>query len=206
MTTRFNLKTIAACALLTMASAGFSQSSSPHGDHGHHNKHGTAQATTPAETVHSHGQPSPYAGHESRAIKSLSATQTQDLLAGKGMELAKAAELNGYPGPMHVLELANGLQLTVQQRAATQALLEQHKREARTLGAALIETERQLDAAFAGRSINAEKLAGLTQAIGAAQAALRQSHLSTHLLQTGLLTAQQVKQYQILRGYAVASK
>jgi len=37
------------------------------------------------------------------------------------MGLAKAAELNGYPGPKHVLELAGPLKLTSAQVAATEA-------------------------------------------------------------------------------------
>jgi hypothetical protein len=49
----------------------------------------------------------PYAGLEGRSIKALSEQQVADLRAGRGMVLALAAELNGYPGPMHVLELAD---------------------------------------------------------------------------------------------------
>jgi hypothetical protein len=47
----------------------------------------------------------PYAGMQARAIKALSAEQIADLKAGRGLSLALAAELNGYPGPRHVLEL-----------------------------------------------------------------------------------------------------
>src|SRR5687767_11125254 len=52
---------------------------------------------------------SPYVGQEDRAIKALDAKDVDGLLAGSGMGYAKAAELNGYPGPMHVLELAEKL-------------------------------------------------------------------------------------------------
>src|SRR5712692_7148759 len=38
-------------------------------------------------------------GQEGRAIKSLSAEETADLLAGRGMGAARAAELNHFPGP-----------------------------------------------------------------------------------------------------------
>ena len=48
----------------------------------------------------------PYAGLQARPVKALSDQQIADLRAGRGMGLALAAELNGYPGPMHVLELA----------------------------------------------------------------------------------------------------
>ena len=51
----------------------------------------------------------PYAGEQSRAIKALSPKEVYDLTQGRGMGLAKAAELNRYPGPMHALELAGPL-------------------------------------------------------------------------------------------------
>ena len=147
----------------------------------------------------------PYAGQQTREIKSLSATQLQDMLAGKGMELAKAAELNGYPGPMHTLELGDALQLTPNQRATTEQLLTRHKEEARLLGAQLVEAERRLDAAFASRQIDANTLAGMTQRIGTLQAQLRRAHLQAHMQQTSLLTPQQVTQYILLRGYGSTS-
>src|SRR5712691_1927450 len=65
---------------------------------------------------------SPYAGQERRAIKALSEEEIRDLLEGRGMGLAKAGELNSYPGPMHVLQLADELALSDVQRAATEAL------------------------------------------------------------------------------------
>src|SRR6266849_3579115 len=46
----------------------------------------------------------PYAGLQTRPIKAISEQQIADLKAGRGMSLALAAELNGYPGPKHVLE------------------------------------------------------------------------------------------------------
>ena len=63
----------------------------------------------------------PYAGLEARPIKALSEQQIADLRAGRGMGLALAAELNGYPGPMHALELADALDLSGQQRARMQS-------------------------------------------------------------------------------------
>lgn len=55
---------------------------------------------------------SPYAGEEAREIKALSPSDIDGLIAGRGMGYAMAAELNGYPGPAHVLELAEQLELT----------------------------------------------------------------------------------------------
>jgi hypothetical protein len=44
------------------------------------------------------GVQAPYAGQDQREIKSLSAQDVTDLLAGSGWGFAKPAELNGYPG------------------------------------------------------------------------------------------------------------
>jgi len=78
--------------------------------------------------------PSPYTGQEARDIKALSAQEVQDYLAGKGMGLAKAAELNRYPGPAHVLELAAPLNLTAEQKIRTQELFKRMEKKAIGLG------------------------------------------------------------------------
>jgi hypothetical protein len=78
--------------------------------------------------------PQPYAGLQGREIKSLSREQIAQLSAGEGMGLALAAELNGYPGPRHVLDLGNQLGLTDEQRAHIQQMLEAMKSESVPLG------------------------------------------------------------------------
>jgi hypothetical protein len=144
---------------------------------------------------------SPYAGEQSREIKALSAQDQRAWAEGQGMGLAQAAELNGYPGPMHVLELADHLQLTGNQSAATQALKDEHKAEVRRLGVRLLEAERELDALFRDRRATEADIRQCTQAIANLQAEIRASHLSTHLKQTELLTVVQVDRYNVLRGY-----
>jgi len=143
----------------------------------------------------------PYAGFEGRSIKALSEQQIADLRAGRGMGLALAAELNGYPGPMHVLDLADSLHLSDQQRAKMQELFAAMKAEAIPLGERLIAQEAELDKAFANKTITAATLAASTEAIGATHAALRQAHLKYHLFTTDLLTPAQVQRYAELRGY-----
>jgi parvulin-like peptidyl-prolyl isomerase len=88
---------------------------------------------------------SPYSGMQTRPIKALSDQQVADLKAGRGMGLALAAELNGYPGPAHLLELADKLELTAEQRARAQELFESMRQEALPLGARLIQQEAELD-------------------------------------------------------------
>jgi Spy/CpxP family protein refolding chaperone len=146
-------------------------------------------------------QSGPYAGQQQRDIKSLPAAEVAQLLAGEGMGLAKAAELNGYPGPAHVLEHADALALTPEQKQASQVLMDRHMERARRLGATLVVAERALDQAFAGRQIDEASLARLTAEIGAMQAQLREEHLRTHLAQTAILSAGQIRQYAQLRGY-----
>jgi len=145
---------------------------------------------------------SPYAGEQNRPIKALSPSEIDDLRAGRGIGLAKAAELNGFPGPAHVLELADRLGLDPDQRAATQALVAQMKADAQRLGADLIAAEQALDRAFAHRQINDGALQTRLAEIARLQGELRYVHLRTHLSQAALLTPAQIRQYDVLRGYA----
>ena len=147
----------------------------------------------------------PYAGLEARAIKALSEQQIADLRAGRGISLALAAELNGYPGPMHVLELGDSLGLSDEQRARMQELFAAMKAEAIPLGERLIAQEADLDRRFAGKTITPESLAATTDAIGATQAALRRAHLKYHLLTLDVLTPAQAQRYAELRGYGAGT-
>jgi hypothetical protein len=147
----------------------------------------------------------PYAGLETRPIKALSEQQIGDLRAGRGMGLALAAELNGYPGPIHVIELAQALGLSDAQRVKVQALLDAMKAETVPLGERLIAQEADLDRSFANKTITERVLATSTQAIGGTQAALRTAHLKYHLATLDLLTPMQVKRYAELRGYVAGS-
>lgn len=148
--------------------------------------------------------PSPYAGQETRGIKALSAKEQADLLAGKGMGLAKAAELNGYPGPAHVLEMAKELSLSSEQRAKTEALFQVMETRAKALGRQIVDAEAGLEALFAGKQVTAALLDEHLARIGALQAQLRGAHLATHLEQVRILTPGQVAHYGVLRGYAAA--
>src|SRR5688572_9925082 len=95
-----------------------------------------------------HAQHAPYSGQQQREIKALSAQEIEQYRAGAGIGYAKAAELNHFPGPMHVLELADRLALSPSQREATKKLMEAHKDEARAIGARLIDAEQRLETLF----------------------------------------------------------
>jgi hypothetical protein len=145
----------------------------------------------------------PYAGMQTRTIKALSEQQVGDLKAGRGMGLALAAELNGYPGPAHVLELADKLELSAAQRSEVQRLFDSMKAEAMPLGIRLIEQEADLDRQFAGRTVTSESLKAATGAVATTQGILRESHLKYHLSTAALLNPAQMLKYAELRGYGV---
>jgi Spy/CpxP family protein refolding chaperone len=147
---------------------------------------------------------SPYAGQQSRPIKALSDEDIAALQNGDGMGMAKAAELNSYPGPRHVLALAKELRLTEVQAGRMTALRERMSAAARPLGAELIDRERVLDQLFAKGEITPERLATETAATGEIQGRLRAVHLAAHLETRAILTPEQVAQYDKLRGYTEA--
>jgi len=147
-------------------------------------------------------EPSPYAGQQAREIKALSPQEVQDYLEGKGMGFAKAAELNRFPGPLHVLGLADKLRLTREQKARTEQIRAAMQREAKALGRTLVEKERELDRSFSSGDIDAAKLRSLIAEIGRLQAEVRNAHLQAHLEQRAVLTPAQIAAYDEFRGYA----
>ena len=143
-----------------------------------------------------------YAGQQEREPKALSVEQVKQYLAGAGMGYAKAAELNHFPGPMHVLELADQLKLTAEQRAATKRLMDTHKVEARGLGAELVASERDLEQLFRSGKVDEAVLARAVRTAAAVEGEYRLLHLETHRRMRALLTEEQVKRYDELRGHA----
>jgi Spy/CpxP family protein refolding chaperone len=115
-------------------------------------------ATAFAIPVRADNQSAPYAGQQARSVKSLSAEDVAALLKGEGMGMAKVAELNGYPGPVHVLTLANELGLTESQRQQVQAIFDRMSAAAKPLGAKWVEREQVLDGLFVRGEITAERL------------------------------------------------
>ena len=165
-----------------------------------HGQHQGAHHHMPGQAQHTHGHMS-YAEFKNREIKALSPEQIEGLRAGRGMSLALAAELNGFPGPMHALELASELKLTDEQRTKVQALFSTMQSQAKKLGEELIAAERELDTLFKSKQINAALLTSQTQKIAQVQGRLRAVHLGTHLDMVQILTPEQVSAYNRLRGY-----
>lgn len=144
---------------------------------------------------------SPYAGQEHRTIKSISPQDIEALKNGEGMGFAKLAELNHYPGPKHVLDLAQQLSLTPMQVAETRALFNDMQSRAIAVGHELLAAEGELDRAFEENEINAEMLESALLEIGEIRARLKFVHLEAHLRQKLMLTDAQIALYDQSRGY-----
>lgn len=144
---------------------------------------------------------SEYAGEEARQIKSLSAEDIEELSSGAGWGFAKAAELNGVPGPKHLLEMADDVPLTPEQRDAIGKVYDAMLAEAVPLGEQFIAAERKLDTMFKDGPVDKASLQQQLEHIGALRTKLRYVHLSKHLEMADIVSKEQVKKYNKLRGY-----
>jgi hypothetical protein len=156
--------------------------------------------TAYAQQAH-HGHVSAYAGEEIREIKSLSAEDITELKRGGGWGFAKPAELNGMPGPSHVLAMRQALALTPSQLELAQELFEKMRRTAIQEGERLIAAERDLESGFQSGLINESGLHQKLGQIERSRTTLRFIHLSAHLEMKKLLDRHQVEKYNELRGY-----
>jgi len=157
----------------------------------------------PAHDAPAQRQPAPsgYDGMQNRAIKALSEKQIADLRAGRGMMLALPAELNGYPGPSHTLELAGPLGLSEGQKQKTQALFAQMQTEAMRLGDQVIASEYELDRLFKERTGSISTVQEAAAKAARTQGELRAVHLRYHLFMLDILAPAQVTKYSELREY-----
>ena len=156
----------------------------------------------PAAAFAQHG--SPYRAQQQAGARGLSSQEIDDLTEGRGMGLARAAELNGYPGPRHVLDAARKgqLALTPEQQAGVQRVYDAMEREARRLGARVVADEQALEAALRGGGLTDTELSERVTRLAAMHGELRQVHLRAHLETRALLTAAQVARYDEVRGYS----
>ena len=143
---------------------------------------------------HAHGNhKAPYAGFETREIKSLSTHDLEELRRGGGWGLALPAELNGLPGPAHLLELQEQLELSTEQVQQISSMFEEMREAAVTAGERFVAAEAALSNAFAEPSLSQERLRILLGDAATARAELRFIHLSRHLSTPEILSESQIK-------------
>lgn len=150
--------------------------------------------------------PSAYQGLLDSEIRGIDPETIASYLVGEGMGMALPAELNGYPGPRHVLALRAELELTPEQVEQIQALFDAMQPQAVELGKAILVAEAALESEFRSQTISEESLGSQLQQIADLQAELRFVHLRAHLATVALLSPHQVHQYNALRGYAEMPK
>lgn len=186
-------------SLLLLPSLGTAQTVEP--SHSASHRSSAAMDEPASHRAHQMGSASPYVGFEQRDIKSLSEQDLIDLRSGSGWGLALAAELNGVPGPAHLIELREQIGLTSEQVAAMQTIYDDMQTEAQAAGKQFIEAEAAIEAGFRDREMSPQTLRELIEISASARAELRYVHLSRHLETPPLLTDQQIERYNTLRGY-----
>jgi Spy/CpxP family protein refolding chaperone len=120
---------------------------------------------------------------------------------GAGWGLALVAELNGVPGPAHLLNMRNQIAYNHDQFAAIEASFKQMKSQAREYGVRLIELERALGDLFKNGSADTVSVRAALGKIATTRLELRYVHLATHLEMMTILSTDQISQYNQLRGY-----
>lgn len=145
---------------------------------------------------------SPYSGMETREIKALSENDIAELERGGGWGLALPAELNGVPGPAHLLELADDIPLREDQIERIERIYASMREEAIAEGRTLLELEAEIESQFREHTVTEESLRDLTTRAAASRGRLRYIHLSRHLEMLPLLSEEQIDHYAVLRGYA----
>lgn len=182
----FSIAAVVFCLVLSPGPVPPSPQESPAG-HEHPGHHAVAQ--------------SPYARSEANEIKALSDEEIQALRQGTGHGMAIPAELNHYPGPRHVLDLATDLGLTGFEISQARAIFDRMHARAVSLGEKIIDRERALDRAFAAGALDEARVHELVGEIGRLRSDLRATHLTAHLETRAILRPEQVSRYDVLRGY-----
>jgi hypothetical protein len=144
---------------------------------------------------------SPYSGQQARSIKALSADEIRGYLTGEGIGMAKAGELNHYPGPKHILAMSDRLMLTDVQQRRVRTIEIKMTADAVPLGREIVRDEAALDERFAQRTIDTPTLRRMTERIALLQGRLRAVHLAAHLAARSVLSDEQVGIYDRMRGY-----
>ena len=144
---------------------------------------------------------SPYVEQLDSPVRGLNSSEVDNLLNGRGSGYARMAELNGYPGLRHVLDLSSELNLSAQQTEEIEVAFEQMESRAKSLGQTIVNKEQKLSEAFASGTISDDELERATNELAQLYGELRKTHLQAHLNINPLLSTEQIQKYNELRGY-----
>ena len=144
---------------------------------------------------------SPYVDQLNNPIRGMTLDEITNLETGAGSGFARAAELNGYPGPRHILDFQEDLDMSKDQLEQVRALFDEMNAGARALGEEILQMETDLELAFREGTIDEASLEAKVTALAAKYGELRLLHLRTHLVSLKILSPGQVSLYNQLRGY-----
>jgi Spy/CpxP family protein refolding chaperone len=144
---------------------------------------------------------SPYVSELDSPVRGLTAQAVDDLLNGRGAGYAMTAELNSYPGPRHVLDLRQELELSPEQVQSVETIFQQMNEAAKQVGRTIVEHEQELSDAFASGTITETEIEAQTQELALLYGRYREIHLRPHLQVKQLLLPEQITKYDELRGY-----
>ena len=117
---------------------------------------------------------------------------------GEGFGMAMPADMAGYPGPRHVLDMQKELGLTAGQKAGVEKILEAMHEKAMARGKELFDAQARLEQMFRDGRPEAD-LREQSFRVDSIHAELRWIHLSAHLAAQKLLTPEQIAKYTRLR-------
>ena len=118
---------------------------------------------------------------------------------GRGFGMAFVADQQGYPGPLHVLELKDRLRLSRDQEAKAEALLAAMFAESRPKSARLLNAEARLRQLFAAGRPDEATVRKAVGEVETARAEVRLVHLMFHMKMRDALTDEQRRVYQEAR-------
>jgi len=156
-----------------------------------------AAAATVAGAQHRHDGGQGYEPH-------LAAQQCQKqfeavIVDGRGFGLAFVADQEGYPGPLHVLELKDWLRLHPDQERAMQRMMDAMFAESKPAAARLLAAERRLRSLFVTATADEPSVRAAVADVERAHTELRLVHLLTHLRTREHLTNEQRRLYHAAR-------
>jgi len=140
-----------------------------------------------------------------RPIKALSDAEILSYLNGEGPGYGDAAELNRYPGPRQVLDVASQIGLTEPQKQRVQRIYDAMHEATMDLGRKIVSHEAVLDSLFSSRIVDSAGLYTQVTEIARLQGALRAAHLQAHLAVTKILSPDQILACDRLRRNSAVS-
>ncbi len=123
----------------------------------------------------------------------------KNIATGRGFGMAFVADHNGYPGPLHVLELKDRLKLSAEQEEKVRAMMAAVFAESRPKSARLLEAEAKLRQLFASGHADEAAVEAAVAEVEKTRTEVRLVHLRAHLKMREVLTDEQRRVYQEAR-------